>query len=398
MLNIRNLSFTLFFLILAFSSQGQVSASFTASPTSGCAPLIVNFTNNSTGATSYSWNFGNLAPLSALTSPGTSYINPGTYTVTLTAMNGSASSTKTMQIVVHPLPTVSFIANDTAVCPGVPVTFLSTSNSNAPGTSNYYWDFGDGYSSTSSNPTHTFPGTGYYNISLTVTNSYGCVSSLAQNAFIHVFTAPVAAFSVSNNYFCKPPAAVVFTNNSTGNPTLTSQWFWGNGNSLISSSPTYTYNSSGSYNVKLIVTDGNGCKDSTTQFGVVYVGNLSAAFTGPTVACIYSTVTFVNTSNNLGANSYWDFGDGSGVSLTPNGVHSYSSSGTFNVRLIIYDGHCYDTVIHPITINPEPVSSFTSTPIHPCPAPQVIQFNSTAPPGCNLPMGLRRWISWPHIC
>src|SRR6185312_211692 len=79
----------LILLVSVFSSKGQ-TASFTASPTSGCPPLVVNFTNTTpAGWTSTVFDFGNGAPTYTMTptgaNPSSTYTSPGTYTVTVVA-------------------------------------------------------------------------------------------------------------------------------------------------------------------------------------------------------------------------------------------------------------------------------------------------------------------------
>ncbi|MBS1652942.1 MAG: gliding motility-associated C-terminal domain-containing protein [Bacteroidetes bacterium] len=81
-------------------SSTSVNAFAVASPTQGVAPLQVTFTNQSTGATSYSWTLGN--GNSTQQNPNVTYSNFGTYTVILLATNGSCSSTFTLEIIVNP--------------------------------------------------------------------------------------------------------------------------------------------------------------------------------------------------------------------------------------------------------------------------------------------------------
>jgi plastocyanin len=119
-----------------------------------------------------------------LTNPSTSYLSPGTYTVTLTASGGGSSSTQTMVITVYPLPTVDFFASVTAVCPGGPVTFTNTSTPGVPAAMTCLWNFGDAVTSTAANSTHAFTNPGYYNISLAVTNSHCCLR-------VHTFTCSI---------------------------------------------------------------------------------------------------------------------------------------------------------------------------------------------------------------
>ena len=80
-------------------TQAFVTASFTADPTTGIAPLTVNFTNASVGATSYSWDFGD-SQTSTQTNP-VNVFTTGTYTVLLTATSGTCTATATVQVVVE---------------------------------------------------------------------------------------------------------------------------------------------------------------------------------------------------------------------------------------------------------------------------------------------------------
>ncbi len=371
----KKILFTLSFLVFSFLVKGQLTASFTQSPSSGCAPMVVNFTNTSTGATSYSWTLGNNATSTQI-NPSTSYLSAGTYTVTLTAYNGNNSSTATATITVYPIPTVAFFANDTIVCPGLPVSFTSTSNPNTSGLATYSWNFGDGTTSAAQNPTHIFPGQTYYSITLTVTNSQGCISTLVKNAYIHEVDTPIANFSALSTGLCHPPAIDSFIDSSSGTGPLTYLWQFGDGQTSILSNPSHTYNVNGNYNPRLIVTDANGCKDTLTRSNYIHVETLTASFTSPASVCAYQNI-FLQVSNpNLG--TYWDFGDGQ-TSTATNPVHEYSTGGTYTITLVINDGQCFDTITNQILIHPSPAISFTSSPVQPCTAPVNIQFNTSVP-------------------
>jgi len=376
----RAISFFLFFVLHAIATRAQLSASFTASPLSGCAPQVISFNNNSVGATSYTWDFGNNSPLSHNISPATSYTNPGTFTVRLAAYNGNDSSIATLTVTIYPPPTVSFTANDTLVCPGASVSFTNTSSSNTPGPATYSWNFGDGDTSNLQNPSHIFPGPGYYSITLIVTNAQGCTSTYVRNAYVHVANPPVAAFSVNDTSFCKVPAQAIFTNSSSGTPVLSSQWNFGDGSALSPiTAPTHNYLATNNYTVTLVITDGNGCKDTLVKPNYIKVDNLTGTISCPDTACPFQTVSFsVNTTATVGCS--WDFGDG-GTAYSNTTAHSYGGQGTYQVTLIINDGTCLDTITKPVYIRPQPAASFTFSPQHPCPLPVSIQFNPTAPAG-----------------
>ena len=353
----------------------QPTANFTSNTTVGCAPLLVQFTSTSTGnPSSYQWNLGN-SVTSVLQNPSTTYTVPGTYTVTLTVSNGSASNTKTVTnyITVHSNPVVIFAANDTTGCPPHPVVFSNTSDPVTPGAATYAWSFGDGNISSLQNPTHTFSATGFYNVTLVVTNSGGCVTSLTKPNYIQVYAPPVADFTATPTANCATPAVVNFTSTVTGTAPYTYSWNFGDGNTGTGATPVHTYTTAGGYNVTMIVTDANGCKDTVTKTNYVTVGVLTPSF-NVAAGCENTPLTFNNTS--VGASSVlWSFGDGN-TSTATNPSHVFASAGVFNVKLVVYSGTCADSITIPVTVHPQPQGNFTIAPDPPCPAPIAIQFNN----------------------
>ncbi|MDX1652397.1 MAG: PKD domain-containing protein, partial [Brumimicrobium sp.] len=110
------------------------------------------------------------------------------------------------------------------------------------------------------NPTYTFSAPGLQQVTLTVVSDLGCVDDTTVQ--LNVSPAPTADFNFAPN-----PALVSegvnFSDNSTGNGI--NQWFWnfgdGEGNNL--QNPTHTYDEGGDYTIFLVVTDANGCIDTT---------------------------------------------------------------------------------------------------------------------------------------
>ncbi len=374
----------LLFIFCTYSVSGQVVAGFTATPLSGCAPLVVSFTNTTVPATgtTYVWDMGNGTGPVTLTDPGASYLVAGTYTVTLTAHHGLTSSSYSRIITVYPAPVVSFSAADTQVCPGVPVVFTGTVTPGVSGPVSYLWSSGDGYTSTASSYTHAYSLSGNFNVSLNVTNSVGCSAILTRSAYVHVFTPPVPAFTVGTRYICHPPGTATYSNLSTGDAPMTYAWSFGDGSTPSSlDSPAHVYTASGIYATKLVVTDVHGCKDSLSVPGYIRVGNLTAAFTGPAAACVYAPVTFSNTSSSY-LSGLWLYGDG-GTDTAHAGHHTYTVRDTFTVKLVVSDSFCHDTATHNIVI-PDPHVSFHITPDTPCPAPVVAAFAATVPVGSTV--------------
>ncbi len=173
----------------------QVGADFSGTPTSGCGPLVVQFNDLSTGlVSSWLWDFGN-GDTSTLQNPSTVFA-PGTYTVTLTVSDGSNMDTETRSdyITVFVGPTASFSATPV----GFTVNFTNTSTPGDAMLSSRNWDFGDGNTSTATNPTHTYAASGTYAVSLLVFDTNGCGDTLVMNVMI-ADPAPDITVSVGSN-------------------------------------------------------------------------------------------------------------------------------------------------------------------------------------------------------
>jgi PGF-pre-PGF domain-containing protein len=166
-------------------------AGFTGTPTSGTAPLAVQFTDQSTGSpTSWNWSFGD-GNYSPLMSPSHTYPSAGVFTVSLNATNsaGSNLSTRSNYITVTSTiipPTASFTG--TPVTGAAPLSVQFTDTSNGSPTS-WNWSFGDGSNSTARNPSHTYAVNGTYTVSLNATNAAGSNTVIRAN-YITVSATP----------------------------------------------------------------------------------------------------------------------------------------------------------------------------------------------------------------
>ncbi len=149
-------------------------ANFSANATTGPAPLLVNFTNASTNATTWSWSFGD-GTSSDAQHPAKSYSSAGTYTVSLTATGpgGSHTAVKINYITVNePAPVASFTADKTSGDARLLVNFTDTSKG-VINENGRRWDLGDGSSAEGSSVTHTYAEPGTYSVKLTVTGPGG---------------------------------------------------------------------------------------------------------------------------------------------------------------------------------------------------------------------------------
>ena len=217
----------------------------TASSASTCAGSPVNL--NASGASTYSWSTGQAG--AAISVPGTAAV----YTVTGTDVNGcTASATASVTVVAPPVPLV--VSGSPVICQGA-----STVLSVPSGPYVYSWNGPTGISGSTSSITANQAGV----YTVTASNSCGSVSA----EFTVTVSDPQAGFA-PNIITAQAPATFSFTNSSNGTQ-LTDFWNFGNGDTSTFANPVYTYNTEGTYDVVLIVTDQYGCMD-TTDF-VVFV-------------------------------------------------------------------------------------------------------------------------------
>lgn len=366
----------------AASAYAQApSASFTGTPLSGCSPLIVVFQDQSTGIpTSWNWDFGN-GNTSTLQNPTATYFTTGTYTVTLTVTNASGSNTLTRNqlVTVYELPVVNFSALPTNGCFPLRVQFTDLS---APGSGNtntsWQWDFGNGNTSTLQNPFVTYSTAGIFTVTLKVTNDKGCTKTITRPGFINVTPGVTSVFTHTQPTVCNPPATISFTNNSSGPPTLSYLWDFGDGNFSTLLNPVHTYTGSGTFVASLITSSSAGCQD--TARSTIVIGGFQTSFTSPLTACINDPVTFTNTSVPVPASSQWTFGDG-GTANTISTSHAYAATGTYNVWLYNTYGSCTDSIMNTVTINPRPVADFSAPVTTKCEPPLTVNFQDLSTGG-----------------
>ncbi|RTL60297.1 MAG: PKD domain-containing protein [Sphingobacteriales bacterium] len=374
------------FLLLILSSIAslfafaQPRANFTASPLSGCAPIVVNFTDQSTGAPdTWRWDLGN-GVTSTQQNPSTTYFSPGLYTIKLVVLNalGKDSLVKTNYITIYTPPQVSFsTVSSLTGCFPLRVQFTDNSTSTSPITG-WQWDFGDGTTSALQNPIKIYTSAGNFNVALKVTNSNGCSSLLVKPGFVKPTAGVTADFSSSNPVNCKPPEAITFTNLSSGPGTLSYQWNFGDGGISTQANPIHTYTTAGLFNVQLIVNSDQGCVDTITKNNALSVGIYQSGFSKKDSICLGDTLSIQNTSLPNPPNSTWYFGDGT-TSANKNPVKIYTAAGTYTIKLVNNYGACLDSSIKQVAVISNPVPAFSAPQTSSCSAPFTVNFQDATP-------------------
>ncbi len=365
---------------IALNSKGQLTANFSAIPASGCAPLLVNFIDQSAGSpTQWKWDLGN-GTISFLQSPSVTYFTSGQYTIKLVVYNANGDSSvliKTQYISIYAQPTVSFLGTPLNGCAPLPVTFTDQSLPGSGSITQWQWDLGDGSTSNTQNPSHTYTSSGNYNVSLQVTNSLGCSKVLTKTQYVKISSPVTADFSSNNTTACQAPFTVNFQNLSLGGSGLTYQWLFGDGGTSTLLNPSHTYNAAGTYNVTLITVNSGGCSDTVTKTSFVNIGAYNASISNPVTACINTPVAFTNTSAPVPSSVAWDFGDGT-TSTSINPAKAYSSAGVYTIQMIADFGGCFDTAYSSITVYNKPQAAFNAPVTSSCSAPLTVNFNDNS--------------------
>lgn len=350
----------------------NTSVNFSANVTSGCAPLAVTFTSNTTGAgLVYRWNFGDpstLTDTSSLQNPSYSYSQFGVFTVTLTVIdvNGCSNLFSRSNYIRVSGVTPNFQAIVPFGClpeSGTPQPIIQFQDLSvaSPGTTinNWDWDFGNGIQNFNlpGNPPPAIISRAYataqlYNVSLTVTTNLGCQRTLTRNQYIDI-NQPIANIATDYNLYC-PNQNIPFRNLSTGD-NLTYLWNFndpnvpGGGTSTLAS-PSYAYADSGYYNIRLTITDVYGCRDTVFKPNLLYVGSPEVNFftldtfrNCPPFVVDFSNLSEYDTLNII--RQEWDFGDNSGAINIQNPSHIYTEAGCFNVSVVVsFENGCIDSL------------------------------------------------------
>jgi PKD repeat protein len=306
-------------------SQSSLSATSNVSSTTGCAPLTVNFYNNSNGIT-YIWNFGDGSPTDTATNTSHTYTTTGSFTAMLIAFNpSSCNGSDTSYLTINVTALNVAVSPNTSVCPGGSVTL------NATGAATYLWSPSTGLSSTTDSIVICTPSaTTTYTVTGTLNGCTGSATvTVTVNPLPNATITPAGPITV-----CGGNPVTLTTNTGTG---YTYQWY--NNGTPITGATNFQYSviATGDYIVQ--ITDGNGCSNTSAavlvtqgQGPVVTLSSSGGSCNSGVLLSGYPGLPIIITATAPGAVSYlW----------SPNGQTTQSISittaGTYSV--IAYDAN-----------------------------------------------------------
>jgi PKD repeat protein len=251
-----------------------------ATPTSGTAPLVVQFNGSSSSdpdgtISSYLWTFGDGTSATGVTASHT-YSAAGTYTAILKVTDNSGlSSSGTVGInvtaaLVNTPPTALVTATPVSGSAPLVVQFNGTQSYDTGGSiSSYLWTFGDGGSATGSTTSHTYNSAGSYTATLKVTDNGGLTATKSVVITVSAPTTNLAPRAVATATPTSGYAPLTVTLNGAGSndsdgSIASYQWTFGDGATGTGASVSHVYQSTGTYTAVLTVRDNLGATGSTS--------------------------------------------------------------------------------------------------------------------------------------
>ena len=341
----------------------------------GCAPLILEYVNNSYGeGIKQFWVIEEIdtiftdQPIIILDSVWTDSL----ITIELVVYNGCETLKSSKDILVHPYPLVNFGINDDEGCSPDTVYFI---NATLGLPEEFFWDFGNGNTTFEKDPMFQVfsspdDSISIYTISLYASNM--CGEDYLEKE-IKVFPNNVEAFFEIDTLSGCPPLSVTLKNYATTGAIVS--YNLGDGGTSNEENFSYTYTQPG----KFVITQYAAlCGQDSIKSDTITIFPLpKVEFELPSYVCVGDTVKFANLSSG-GISSEWDFGDGN-ISFDHNPIHIYDSPGIYLVKLIMYSTfyNCPDTLTKTIIVPALPKASFEVNPKEICPNETVTLINQS---------------------
>ena len=375
---------TLVLAVLCSVSGFSQGVSLLCEETSGCAPhgVVIQAVNNvGVGINDLQWSIttpsGNT--LQSTANPYVAIFNqPGTYDITITS--GGQIHVFTDYITVFAKPVAAITTADSEGCLPFCTTLIDSSVPGSGAIVTRSWDFGDGYTSSDTSPSHCYEQTGTYSPVLAIEDENGCFASVSAFELISVTSNfPVAAFTIGSQSSCFLPTAIEFTANNS--PDVVNHHWIVDDSSLPENNIVQSVNfeSIGNYTVCLAVENSIGCVDTLCQ--PLFISDSPEArftFNRDTI-CAGQTLSFNNHSVPSPTLTEWDFnGNGTIDATQPSPTFTYSTPGTYTITMTAHYGSaCSVAVQDTLFVAANPTIDFTGSGLISCAPPLTSTFTNT---------------------
>lgn len=344
-------------LMVPYTNRDIPVASFNAN--AACLNDTTSFTDQSTvlNATIDTWDWSVGGTTYNTQNPSHVYGSHGVYSVQLVvAADNGCSDTAVFGVTVHPLPVADYAF--TEVCRGLNTGFTNQTSIASGSVPVYTWDFGDGNTSSLSDPSHVYGVYGVYTVELIAQSVYGCLDTISKQ--VNVWPRPEVDFMPDILEGCEP-LSVQFQGATTipaGNTLASYAWSFGDGGTSSQVHPFYIYQADGLYDVSLTVTSDKGCDSTLMMNDLIRVFPLPIPNFTFDPQVLYTSKNLAQFGNQtVGGDTYvWYFGDGT-TDVTTHPAHSFPTldTATFWVTLVATSEHgCVDSITKPIKMLPSP--------------------------------------------
>ncbi len=321
-------------------------ARFSGTPSDGCGSVIRNFTDESSGnITGWNWDFGD-GGLRTEQNPNYHFQDTGWFNVKLKVSSNGCIDSFQRDNYMHVIGPIAIIS-ETVDCSD---RYTVTLKNKSIGDRSWSWKFGDGDTSTTKNPVHTYKKPGVYLAELTVKGAT-CSDKTTDSVFI-IIQNPQISLSPSKSSYCKGDSILLQATNYDSATAKSCSWRFGDGDSTgygaYIFSVSHIYSQPGSYRVALYFKDKSNCVDTTRTTIVVNGPTARFSFTSP--ACVNTPVTFSDNTNLNGGppikSYFWNYGDGNFATMSaPPFTNTYVFPGDYSASMQVEDiNGCKDTV------------------------------------------------------
>jgi gliding motility-associated-like protein len=275
--------------------------------------------------------------------PGLMIVNPGT----------ECSDTALIEVTITPPINPEFVF-DYDTCVAGPVDFSDLTYLNNSAIDTWDWDFGDGNIASEPNPTHMYQDPGLTPVTLTVTDTIGCVESVTES--VNWFPVPPLLIIEPSSFVGCPPAEVEFINLSTPiDDTYDIRWDFGDGGVDTTISPTHIFENPGLFDVNIEITSPIGCYTSREFLDWISIDSLPVAdfsFSPDKASNFEPEVVFTDKSKRA---VQWDWTfDQYGSTILQNPTFVFPDTGLMEIQLVITHIYgCVDTLIQYVDVEPQ---------------------------------------------